>query len=764
MQVLDVRYGRERMGAKRRTGAKGGAEQTDALIVSEWKRFAERKLGSAARVVEGRCFLEAPPCPFEPRATFESRFSRDCLNCARMRAAIEQTGVPSPEGAGAIPTLGLLLRLTEARGSASAAGAIPPSSEDDLEYPDESRFQMASTLLRALPLLHASSGLRRTARVLLAAIAGAFSEVADTVLFFDVTTDGAGLRLECSFRRADVGIPVGDRDGYLDVELLAAGGAFDSEVFEKLREGMFPLDHDRDLLADAVFDGRTTVVLRPAREYRLPTLLIEHLPDGPLAVIPVFGRERVRGVLIVSAAPGIGGWTGEQIELLMAIATQAGMALEGASLLDLARRRGAGLRALHELLSAQLKAMSNEPSLDQALRVLADVTESSHAIAWAKNLDGEHALGAVVGRPEAGENELRELGDGFRQWFEADPKPMLLDSVASDPRFAGALPESWGTAMAVPLRIDDRHWGTFLLVRETRTGAEPSALPYDSEDAALAILAAAAASLARARENGLESVHRAERRLRDAEAQLRHVERVAVVGERGIQIAQEIRNPVAAISGFAKRVLQALPETDEKREYLEIILREADRLERVLTEQIALAQMTRPRLKLQSLNTVVQEALELQSEELVRRRVRLLKRLGPDLPSLLIDPDKIRQVLSNVLRYALQSVPSGGRVRVETRSGVGVVQVEVAHDGPKVAGETLDRLFVPFSTSRRYGAGVGLAVAYQMVREHGGEIRARSEGDWSSIVTIYLPVRENQDRRARPDRRAGRNDRRRRLA
>jgi nitrogen-specific signal transduction histidine kinase len=55
-------------------------------------------------------------------------------------------------------------------------------------------------------------------------------------------------------------------------------------------------------------------------------------------------------------------------------------------------------------------------------------------------------------------------------------------------------------------------------------------------------------------------------------------------------------------------------------------------------------------------------------------------------------------------------------------------------------------------------------MAYQIVREHGGEIRARSEGDWTSIVTIYLPVRENQDRRKKPDRRAGRSDRRRRLA
>lgn len=750
------------MGAKRRAGSgkSEAASTAEAAIVAGWSRFAAKRLGAAERAAEGACFLETPPCPFDTRSTFEERFATDCVRCARMRraAASEAPGSSPGDGAGAIPTLGLLLRLNEAHGSGSGAGAPPPSP--DLEG---SRFETASILLRALPLLHASSGLRRTARVLAASIAGAFSEVIDTVLFFDAAEAGA-LRLECAFRRADVGIPVGDRDGFLDVELLAAGGAFDGDVFERLREQPLALDEDRDLLADAVFEGRTTVVSHPAREYRLPTILVEHLPDAPAAVLPVFGRERVRGVLVVSAAPGIGGFTSDQMELLMAIATEAGMALEGASLVDLARRRGGGLHAIYDLLASLLKAAGSEPSLDAALRALADVTESSHGFAWTRAPEGSIAVSAVVGRPEAGDHEMRELGETLRHWFEADPKPMLLDALAADPRFAGVIPEGWGTGLAVPLRHEDRLWGVFLLVRETRSGAEPRALPYDLEDAALGILVAAVASLARMRETGIESVHRAERRLRDAEAQLRHIEKVAVVGERGIQIAQEIRNPVAAISGFAKRVLHALAEGDENREYLEIILREADRLERVLAEQIALAQMTRPRLKLQSLNTVVQEALELSSEDLVRRRVRLLKRLGPDLPSLLIDPDKIRQVLSNVLRYALHSVPSGGRVRVETRSGVGVVQAEIAHDGPKIAGESLDRLFVPFSTSRRYGAGVGLAVAYQMVREHGGEIRARSEGDWSSIVTIYLPVRENQDRRARPDRRAGRNDRRRRMA
>jgi len=72
------------------------------------------------------------------------------------------------------------------------------------------------------------------------------------------------------------------------------------------------------------------------------------------------------------------------------------------------------------------------------------------------------------------------------------------------------------------------------------------------------------------------------------------------------------------------------------------------------------------------------------------------------VPSLLLDGEKMRHVLLHILQYALQQVPSGGRVRVETRTGTGHVQAEIAHDGPKVAGEVLDRLFVPFSMEQIY--------------------------------------------------------------
>lgn len=732
-----------------------GVARLEEQVVLSWKRYVARRIGDADRAAQGTCYLESRPCPFETRPDFESRFAKDCVHCARMQGAVERIGATPQGAASPLPTLELLIRLLEEEGR----GATPaPADEED------GRYRAAALLLRSLPLLHASTHPRRTAHILLAAIAGAFHEEIDSLLFFEVLPESNAVGLEATFRRADLDVGIAAPEGYLDVESLESAGAFDGSVYDRLREVAIPLDQDRDLLADAVYDGRTAVIARPGRELRLPTILVEHLPDAPAAILPVFGRERVRGFLVVSASPGVAGWTADQLELLSAMTSQAGIALESAGLLDLARRRGSGIRTLIEFAGQALKPGSTETWSEATLRALLGATTGEIGVIWWCGAGDTFSVAAAMGEPAAGERELNEVGEGIRHWFDADARPILVDDVRSDPRLPGTLPGEWGSALAVPLRSEGALRGVALVVR--RSGGELSpADPFDAEDVQVAEMAAAIATLAALKDGAAETTAKSSRRVEELEAQLKHAERLAVVGERGIQVAQEIRNPIAAITGFARRVLKSVGPDDPNKEFLEIILRETERLERILTEQVSMAQMTRPRLKLQSLNALVQEVLETQSEELVKRRVRLLKRLSPDVPSLLLDNEKMRQVLANVLQYALHQVPSGGRVRVETRSGAGHVQAEVAHDGPKTPGESLDRLFVPFSATRRYGAGVGLAVAYQIVREHGGEIRARSEGDWSSIVTIYLPVRENQDRRGKPDRRGGsRSDRRRRLA
>src|SRR6185295_7108370 len=114
----------------------------------------------------------------------------------------------------------------------------------------------------------------------------------------------------------------------------------------------------------------------------------------------------------------------------------------------------------------------------------------------------------------------------------------------------------------------------------------------------------------------------------------------------------------------------------------------------------------------------VQQALQELGERLVRRRIRLSKKLAPDLPLLLVDAARVRDALASLLTSALESAALGGRIRVETRRAQGHVVIEISHDGARAAGGALEQLFVPFA-ARAQGA-TGLASAARIVREHGG--------------------------------------------
>ncbi len=159
----------------------------------------------------------------------------------------------------------------------------------------------------------------------------------------------------------------------------------------------------------------------------------------------------------------------------------------------------------------------------------------------------------------------------------------------------------------------------------------------------------------------------------------------------------------------------------------------------------------------------MQESLRAASEALSRRRVRLVKKLAPDLPSLLLDGARIRRVVSNILACALEAVPLGGRVSVETRRAGAHVVLDLLHDRTQRAGDALEQLFAPFGAPGpgASGAALGLGVAQQIVREHGGEIRVRSDDEWSSVFAVTLPVLDNEDRRRGRDRRGVRPERRR---
>src|SRR5258705_4705701 len=155
------------------------------------------------------------------------------------------------------------------------------------------------------------------------------------------------------------------------------------------------MEANRYLLSDAVFDGRVSVVLSPQRELRLPERVVESLPEGAVLVLPLFGREKVLGVLVISQAAGHSGWTADQIELLSAIAAQAGIALEGNTVLDVVRRRGAAVRSAIDF--SRMSAVPSRPDAraEQALTGLLHASQAAGGGAWVRAEDGSIDLAHV---------------------------------------------------------------------------------------------------------------------------------------------------------------------------------------------------------------------------------------------------------------------------------------------------------------------------------------------------------------------------------
>lgn len=452
------------------------------------------------------------------------------------------------------------------------------------------------------------------------------------------------------------------------------------------------------------------------------------------------------------ASPGRGG---ERLDALREIAN---VALQSQMRAAEARRRARQAAALAEFARSVTAAINLAEALHLLARLAAQGAGARGSAVWRVDERGAWRLEVVHGPAAQRERMAAALetvarSSGERQRVESgEQAPPGAPELLGEIRLWAAFPiVAYGRTLGACAvwDVDGRH--------PARGGLEPGDLEHLESLAGIAALL-----LEHARR--IEELQRAEQQRADLRSRLESQEGLATLGELATRVAHESRNPLASIGAFARRAHKELPEHDPQREYLEIVLREAERLEAMMQEQLRYAALDRPRLKLQALNGIVQKALQGAGETLVRRRIRLLKKLAPDLPSLLLDSARLQRVVENVVAYALEAVPVGGRLRVESRRAGACVVVEIAHDGARQGGDLIEQLFVPFAASAAAGAAVGLGVAQQIVREHGGEIRVRSEGDWGTIFSFTLPILGNEDRRRGADRRGVRVERRRRPA
>jgi signal transduction histidine kinase len=182
-------------------------------------------------------------------------------------------------------------------------------------------------------------------------------------------------------------------------------------------------------------------------------------------------------------------------------------------------------------------------------------------------------------------------------------------------------------------------------------------------------------------------------------------------------------------------------------------LAELKRARDIVEDQLDLVKLEMPVLKMRDLNVIVQSAVSSLDERIHSKQLRLMKRLSPGMPELLLDEDKIEVAVRKVIGAAVSRSPDEGWLRVETtqQEQDALLQVTWEDRGAPPGGAT-DHVFVPFGALE--GGGMGLMVAAQIIREHGGGVRVQRYDSGSTALILDFPVGENQERR-RKARRSG---------
>ncbi|MDM8058904.1 two-component system sensor histidine kinase ZraS [Klebsiella aerogenes] len=228
-------------------------------------------------------------------------------------------------------------------------------------------------------------------------------------------------------------------------------------------------------------------------------------------------------------------------------------------------------------------------------------------------------------------------------------------------------------------------------------------------------------------------------------------EKLLALGHLAAGVAHEIRNPLSSIKGLAKYFAERTPPGGEAQELALVMAKEADRLNRVVSELLELVRPAHLNYQPVDINALIHHSLQLVSQDAQSRGIALQFTPRPELTSIKADPDRLNQVLLNLYLNAMQAIGRGGVIHVSaSEADRQRVKIVVKDSGKGMSDEELQAIFTPYFTTKADGTGLGLAVVQNIIEQHGGTIRAESQPGAGAVFTLWLPVdaqrREDEQR------------------
>ncbi len=242
--------------------------------------------------------------------------------------------------------------------------------------------------------------------------------------------------------------------------------------------------------------------------------------------------------------------------------------------------------------------------------------------------------------------------------------------------------------------------------------------------------------------------------MKKLQAELLQTEKLALVGKMFSTIAHEVRNPLVPIGGFARLIDKNLDETSPLKKYASIIIKEIDRLERLLTNILSYSKEITPVFQSGNVNDILQDVLTLYKDIFSQKNIDISARLSRSISKTDFDPSLMKQALIDILINAMHAMPGGGNLTITTKEstidGKPYISISITDTGGGIPKDIIDNIFEPFYTTKVHGMGLGLALTRRIVHVHDGSIEVESMTGKGTTFTINLPIRTGGETAERP--------------
>jgi len=445
--------------------------------------------------------------------------------------------------------------------------------------------------------------------------------------------------------------------------------------------------------------------------------------------VPLVLEGQVIGVVNVNSTK-LDAFTQEDLELLSTLASQSAKVIQNAKLYDALRRKANELSTLFNVGKIITGTLNLEEVLNQIVEKASYLMNTKLCSLMLLNEDGMELIIKAVhgGSPDYAQRPNLKVDESLIGGVVKTKRPLTALDVRQVPGYKYldlARREGLCSLLSVPLIFKEQVIGIINVYKSTQdkfTSDEIGLLSNLADQSAMAIQNA-----------------RLYEQMMNLEEGIRRIEKLGVLGELAVEVAHEVRNPLTII----KMLLHALKVDNSKD--VEVIEGEIDRINKIVTQFLDYARPGEPVLKEIDVNRILDTTLILLSHRLNKRKIELVKDL-PSVPRLSADPDKLEQAFLNLFLNAIDAMPSGGRLKVSTRTSNGYVQIEIGDSGVGIPPQIKNKLFKPFTTTKEGGLGLGLSVVHRIVEGHKGRIAVESTPEHGTAFTISLPLENHRDR------------------